>query len=59
MDDIDRRMARVMARLAAQREQCLICEARIERAAIAEFDGELPRAEAERLAREAHPCEHA
>lgn len=59
MDEIDRRMARVAARLAAQRENCPPCEARAERAAIMEFDGGLPRIEAERLAREAHPCQHA
>lgn len=58
MDDIDRRLARVNARLAAQREECPACEARLERSAIIEFDGELSRAEADRLAREAHPCPH-
>lgn len=58
MDDIDRRMARVMARLAAQREDCPACQAREERAAIQEFDGGLSREEAERQAREAHPCAH-
>ena len=58
MDEIDRRMARVMACLAQQREDCPACEARAERAAIHEFDGHLDRAEAERLAREAHPCAH-
>ena len=58
MDDIDRRMARIMSRLEAQRAECPACEARTERAAIMEFDGELPRPEADRLAREAHPCAH-
>lgn len=37
---------------------CPVCEAREERAAIIEYDGQLPRAEAERLAKEAHPCRH-
>lgn len=58
MESIDAKMARIMSRLAEQREECPACAARIERAAICEFDGQLPRAEAERLAREAHPCAH-
>lgn len=36
---------------------CPACEAFEERAAIMEFDGGITRAEAERHAREAHPCE--
>lgn len=55
MDEIDAKLERINARL---REGCAICEARNERSAIMEFDGELPRDEAERLAREAHPCRH-
>ena len=58
MDEIDKRMARIMARLAEQRESCPACEARAERAAIMEFDGGLSRPEAEAAAREAHPCRH-
>ena len=58
MDEIDKRMARVMARLKEQREACPACEARAERAAVMEIDGELSRAEAEAAAREAHPCRH-
>ena len=59
MDEIDQRMARIMARLAAERELCPACEAREERAAIQEFDGGLSRGEAEAAARKAHPCRHA
>lgn len=55
MDEIDAKLARINARL---REGCPICEARDERAAIMEYDGGLPRDEAQRLAREAHPCRH-
>ncbi len=58
MDAIDRKLARIQARLAAQRLECPECEARIERAAIMEFDGQVPRGEADRLAKEAHPCRH-
>ena len=82
MDEIDAKMTRIMARLAAERERraaaaaapvlqvpqvplpargegdCPACEARLERAAILEFDAELAREEADRLAREAHPCRH-
>lgn len=56
MDEIDRRMARIMARLAEQRDECPPCEAYRERAAILEFDAGLSRGEAERTARRAHPC---
>lgn len=58
MDDIDRKLARVMARLEREREECPACEARLERAAIMEFEAEYTREEADRLAREAHPCAH-
>lgn len=58
MDEIDRRMSRIMARLAKQREECPACQAREERIAIMHFDGGVPLQEAERLAREAHPCAH-
>ena len=57
-ESIEAKLARINARLAAAREACPACEARAERAAIHEFDGQLPRAEAERLARESHPCRH-
>lgn len=57
-DDIKTKLARISTRIAAQREPCPACEAREERAAIMEYDGQLPRIEAERMAREAHPCQH-
>ena len=57
-DPIDVKLARITARIAARRDECPACEARAERSAIIEHDGRLPRAEAERMAREAHPCEH-
>ena len=59
VDDIDRRMARVMARLAAVREDCPVCEARAERAAIFEFDAGMSREGADKAALEAHNCAHA
>ena len=59
MDALDRKMARIFARLKAAREDCPECEAREERAAILEHDACLPREEAERRARELHPCQHA
>jgi uncharacterized protein with PIN domain len=55
-ESIDAKLARITARLKAARDECPACEARIERAAIMEFDGEVPRGTADRLAREAHPC---
>jgi hypothetical protein len=55
-ESIDAKLARITARLKAARDECPACEARIERAAILEFDGELTRQEADRLASEAHPC---
>ena len=58
MDDIDAKLARINRRLAEARESCPACEARLERAAIMEFDGDVPRGTAEQLAREAHPCRH-
>jgi hypothetical protein len=58
VDSLDRKMAKIMARLAESREACPACAAREERAGIMQFDGELPRPEAERLAKEAHPCQH-
>jgi hypothetical protein len=56
MDEIDARLARINARLASDRADCPVCEAFNERAAILEFDANLPRAEADRLARDMHPC---
>lgn len=55
-DEIDAKMARIMARLARQKEECPACEAYEERAAVLHFDGGIELREAERLAREAHPC---
>jgi hypothetical protein len=57
-ESIDAKMARILARVAANREACPACEARAERVAIMEVDGELSRSEAEYKAREAHPCAH-
>ena len=58
MDEIDRKLARITARMTERRESCPVCEARIERAAILEFDAWFSRAEADRVARIAHPCGH-
>jgi hypothetical protein len=58
-ETLEAKMARIAARIAANREKCPACEAREERAAILEFDACLPREEAERRAREMHPCKHA
>lgn len=54
--EIDARLARINARLASARADCPACEAFYERAAILEYEANFSRAEAERLASEAHPC---
>lgn len=57
--EIDARLARIharIARIASARSDCPACEAFHERAAILEYEANFSRAEAERLAREAHPC---
>ena len=56
-DDLDLKMARIMARVAAELV-CPACEAREERAAILEYDAGLPRRDAEQRAGEMHPCRH-
>lgn len=54
--EIDARLASINARLASARADCPACEAFHERAAILEYEANFSRAEAERLARESHPC---
>jgi hypothetical protein len=56
METIEAKLARVAARLQRERDECEVCEARNERAAIRHYDGGLSVEEAEQLAREAHPC---
>jgi len=58
MDEIDRKLAKITQRMTERRQECPACEARLERAAILEFDAWFARPEAERLARIAHPCGH-
>ena len=54
-ESLEQKMARIAARL---ERECPVCEARTERSAIMEYDGQIPRAEADRLAEEAWPCQH-
>lgn len=56
-ESLEQKMARIQARLERERI-CPVCEAREERSAIMEHDGNVPRETADRLAREAHPCKH-
>jgi hypothetical protein len=57
-ESIDQKLARVAARLQRERDECEVCEARNERAAIMEYEANVPRGTAEQLAREAWPCRH-
>jgi hypothetical protein len=58
LETIESKLARVAARLQREREECEVCEARNERAAIRHYDGGLSVEEAEQLAKVEHPCRH-
>jgi hypothetical protein len=57
-ESLDSKLARVAARLQREKDDCPVCEARNERAAIMEMDAKMARDEADRLASLLHPCRH-